>query len=358
MNCLPEQDFRITIFQSKIMSRRLTRSPYEIAFLTACSEIAILDHGQNDILRRLAHVRTWRQQKVTQLTRLMHSNSPISRLPNETLAFIFETITQDAITVSHVNRHWRQLSLQLPSLWRNISGLCSDQIREYLNRSQPLSVAITLNVSNEGLQDDGLADEYFDNEYSNDQGPHEPSGVFMASLTMLIHHVSRWHSFHVSCASPKTMLTILEYLRGLSAPYLTHVSLQLRDEDFDQRSLDWDADIFGGRTPLLHTVHLRGIALSDCYFPSTAIVELKVDTREMSFGFMHPKVFTYMPNLKVLDVRGSFLWSNKDMGDLPVSLPTLERLTWGCLGIKPLLTRPSISVSHVIKSGWLLLGAG
>jgi hypothetical protein len=136
-------------------------------------------------------------------------------------------------SLSHMKRHWRQLSLQLPSLWRNISGLCSDQIREYLNRSQPLSVAITLNVSNEGLRDDSLADEYFDSEYSNDQGPHEPSGAFMASLTMLIHHVSRWHSFHVSCTSPKTMLTILEYLRGLSAPYLTYISLQLRDEDFD-----------------------------------------------------------------------------------------------------------------------------
>ena len=72
----------------------------------ACSEIAILDHGQNDLLQRLAHVCAWRQQKLTKLMCLMHANAPITRLPNETLAFIFESVPQDAITISHVNRYW------------------------------------------------------------------------------------------------------------------------------------------------------------------------------------------------------------------------------------------------------------
>src|ERR1700683_3422611 len=39
-----------------------------------------------------------------------------------------------------------------------------------------------------------------------------------------------------------------------------------------------------------------------------------------------------MPKLRVLDIRGSFFWVED--GDGPVSLPMLERLTWGCLGIK------------------------
>jgi len=88
---------------------------------------------------------------------------------------------------------------------------------------------------------------------------------------------------------------------------------------------------------LLHTVHLRGITLSNCQFPPATIVDLKVDARDISFDIIHPKVFTYMPNLRVLDIRGSFLWSEEDLGGHPVCLPMHERLTWGCLGIKPFL---------------------
>src|ERR1700727_1358056 len=119
--------------------------------------MAILDHGENDILQRLSRIRAWTQQRFSQLTHLMHLHSPISRLPNETLAFIFETVDQDAVTMSHVNRHWRCLALRLPFLWRNIRlGLCSDQIREHLNCSQPLSLAITFDI------DEDSYDECFD----------------------------------------------------------------------------------------------------------------------------------------------------------------------------------------------------
>ena len=79
---------------------------------------------------------------------------------------------------------------------------------------------------------------------------------------------------------------------------------------------------------LLHTVHLCGITLSNCYFPPTMIVELAVD------AIIHHKVFTYMPNLRVLDIWDSFLWTNGDRD--PISLPMLEWLTWGSLSIPPL----------------------
>jgi len=85
------------------MSQRLARSQYETAVRVACDEIAILNHKENDILQRLAHVRSWKQKKLAQLTHLMHTHSPISRLPNETLAIIFEILHEDAITVSHIN---------------------------------------------------------------------------------------------------------------------------------------------------------------------------------------------------------------------------------------------------------------
>ncbi|KIM90511.1 hypothetical protein PILCRDRAFT_812259 [Piloderma croceum F 1598] len=302
------------------MSQNRIRSPYEIAFRQAFSEITILDHAQNDLLQRLSHVRAWRQQKSAQLTRLMHVNSLISRIPNDTLAFIFETVHQDAITVSHVSRQWRHLAIRLPSLWRNISlGLCSDQIEEYLNRSQPLSLAITFVVADKDLRD----------KYSN------PREAFMARLTMLLDHVSRWHSFRVDCLSRKTMYTVLGYLGGLSAPCLTHVSVQLPNIGLDNSPPEWHAAIF--RTaPLLRTVDLRGITLSNCFFPPPdTLVELKVDARDLSFGFMNPKVFTHMPNLRVADVRGPLL-SLDEVTDPPLTHLTLEQLTWGCFSIESL----------------------
>ena len=283
-------------------SCRVVRFHYEVAFLTACSEIAILEHGQNDILQQLANVRTSKQQKLSQLTHLMHSNTPITRLPNEILAFVFECISQDAITISHVNRHWRQLALRLPSLWRNIHlGPCNDQIVEYLNRSQPVSLTITLDVNDEDLRDDDC--DFYGQEYRKTHG-----GV-IACLSMLIDHVSRWRSFHVNCASSEAMATILEYLGDLSAPYLTDVSLQMHNEDFDDPVPDWFIAIFNRGAPLLRTMHLRGMALSNCQIPPTEIVELKLDVRENFFVFILPKVFTYMPKLRALDIRGSFLWT-------------------------------------------------
>ena len=314
------------------MSRNRTASPYEIAFRHACSEITILDQGQNDLLQRLSHVRAWKQQKITQLIHLVHANAPITRLPTEILALIFGIVHQDAITVSHVDRHWRNLALRSPLLWRNLHlGLCNDQIREYLNRSLPLSIAITLDVVDKYFRDEDSRDE--DLEESDEEDSRENPEAFMAHLTMLIHHVSRWHTLRLNCTSHKTMSTILSYLRGLSAPCLTHISIHLCNGDSFDRSLGWHVAIFDGSAPLLRTVHLGGITFANGFFPPAAIVELQMDARAIAMHLIRPNVFTYMPNLRVLDIRGPFLWSRED-GDHPVSLPMLERLTWGCLTIK------------------------
>jgi hypothetical protein len=125
------------------------------------------------------------------------------------------------------------------------------------------------------------------------------------------------------------MFTILGYLRDLSAPRLTHVSVQVRDDDFDN-GLGLHVAIFRGSAPLLRTVHLYGVTLLN--FPPATIVELEWDARNM-FGSMNSKAFTYTPNLRALDIRGSFLHIG---GYHPISLPMLERLTWGCGSIEHL----------------------
>jgi hypothetical protein len=301
---------------------------YETAARVAWNEIAILNHAENNILQRLARVRSWKQQKLSQLTNLMHVHSPISRLPNETLAIVFEIIHEDAITVSHVNRCWRHLSLRLPILWRTVRlGLCIDQIRVYLHHSQSLSLAVTFDVDQALRGGDSSNEDCDDNEDSDDGDPHEFPKAFVARLTTLVHYVSRWGSINIDCKSSKKMHAILGYLDDLSTPRLTYASIHLRDQDMDS-SLNWFVTVFSDNAPLLRTVYLRGLTLANCIFPPEAIVELEVDVREISFGFMSRELFKHMPNLRVLDVRGSILWMNGDKGH-PISLPVLERFTWG-----------------------------
>ena len=175
---------------------------------------------------------------------------------------------------------------------------------------------------------------------------------------MLIHHVSRWHSLHVNCASPQTIFTILGYLKGLSAPHLAHISVKLHDEDvFNTRRGDWHVAIFDGSAPLLCTVHIQGIALSNCYFPPAAIVELELDIRNISFDIMDPRVFTYMPNLRVLALRGSILWSGVDKRPSCISSTTRTINMWICLHRVFFQlhchTHPSIFLSHNAHQGQL-----
>ena len=169
---------------------------------------------------------------------------------------------------------------------------------DYLNRSQPLSLTITLDVNHEDHTDGNSGEGDFGDEHSDDKLPDK----FVTRLIKLTEHVSQWHSLHISCKSDKAMFTILEILAGLSTPCLTNVSLQTCCDDYNDSPPSWDTSIFSGGAPLLRTVHLHGIALTNCHFPPVEIVELKLDIRQIMFSFIHPKVFTYMPNLKVLDI--------------------------------------------------------
>ena len=87
----------------------------------------------------------------------MHANTLISQLSNETLE-LYPGVPPPC----HTDRHYRKLTFRLPFLRRNLY-LClrSDQIGEYLNRTQPLSIAIAFEVVDEYLEES-------DNKYSRE----------------------------------------------------------------------------------------------------------------------------------------------------------------------------------------------
>lgn len=264
------------------MSQR-TLSPCEIIFHQTNTEIA--DHAAQDLPQQFSLVPPRRQQNIAQLTQLLYGNSPISRLPNELLAFIFEAAHSYALDLSHVSRCWQYVALQLPSLWRNIQlpNQSFDEIIEYLKRSHPLGLAITIDV------DDG---EFFDHQ----------------AFAMIVKHVSRWHSFHIYSTDHDALYVILGYLREISAPHLTHLSIQLSHYENDRiDNKGWCIPMFK-EGALLHMVDICGIPMSRSRFPTTAIVDLKLDVRDHSIDRMDCGILLSMPNLRILSLRGSILW--------------------------------------------------
>lgn len=312
----------MSVFQSSfLVSNKLIialeivqRLYYECTFRNISDKIAFLDREEAELVHQLAHIRAKKQHKLTGLSMLKHANSPISRLPVELLAFIFELTVKlkwpDApLKLSHVNRSWREIAIHSPFLWRNIrlkAKAYPEKIEAYLIRSQPLSIAVTVN--------------YEGGRPSKNRG-------FMIGLSKILSAttVSRWQSFHATAGSTITLKVVLGLLGGgLSAPHLTEFSVRLREQDWSV-NMHGHSTIFDGGAPSLHTVRLCGLTFSN-WFPSAALVELELDCNIFTVEMLNPSVFVVMPNLRVLTLKGPFRFS-MDSEDSPIVVLPLERLT-------------------------------
>ena len=78
----------------------------------------------------------------------------IQLLPTEVLCMIFELVVsgsdesrgETAVSLSHVNRRWRDITVDLPRLWTDVRLLGSlDRVRTFLDRSNTALIDITLN---------------------------------------------------------------------------------------------------------------------------------------------------------------------------------------------------------------------
>ncbi|KAI0320219.1 hypothetical protein OF83DRAFT_1045377, partial [Amylostereum chailletii] len=68
--------------------------------------------------------------------------APVSRLPVELLAMIFESITDrfweiHPIPLTHVCHHWRQVAINQKTLWTTIPTFSPSWAKTFIERSSP-----------------------------------------------------------------------------------------------------------------------------------------------------------------------------------------------------------------------------
>ncbi|KAH8825297.1 hypothetical protein DL96DRAFT_1612707 [Flagelloscypha sp. PMI_526] len=197
------------------------------------------------------------------------------------------------VLVSHVCRQWREVAIETPTLWTNISfgaEVPLDAIKVYLQRSKghPIHVAIDAQRTDEPDIDEVATDEYMEmnrslelrtredlNELYPDSGE-----IYLSSLSLkevsdfldiVLAHVERWKSFEAFVTFYSYMFLILERLsKARGAPLLESFQLYSYaypedDEHFEhfQPAELRTAFTMFGRAPLpcLQTTALWGVHL-------------------------------------------------------------------------------------------------
>ena len=170
-----------------------------------------------------------------------------STITSEILAF--------ELLISHVCRHWRNIALETPSLWTNISVtntacLPYERVATYLERSKslPLDICIAGGVM---------------------QLPSIEADNFEALLTLLVPHLSRWASIQVTVWRYDYIYAFFKAVSGPSVPPATRLEeLKLvcnselgplataQDPKFFDHFI-----LFGGTAPLLRTLVLFGVSI-------------------------------------------------------------------------------------------------
>ena len=176
--------------------------------------------------------------------------SPISRLPNETLASIFIHCARDYfdnhdgrpistaptwVHVSYVCRHWRNVALGCPTLWTYLFIASPRWTDELLARSKQAPLKVHMKP------------------YRRDN---------LAFVAQLKNHVERVQEFRLALPGVRSVHQFFSELSS-PTPHLQHfeVSIELND-DSDDLVPPYPSVLFDGDTPTLRT-----LALSHCPLP-------------------------------------------------------------------------------------------
>lgn len=267
-----------------------------------------------------------------QNSRLKNRLSPIYMLPDDVLTVIFEETFKNTfnfyrwtpfeIVVSHVTQRWRDVAINLSSLWCNIDITpfqSIDLLQMYLVRSQkrPLAIDFKLGASMDATmkEDESLA----------------------PSLVMLIAHVDRWRTFTVR-HSYSTIKEIVTAIHPLSAPNLVHFGIYLYENDSQQDLSSYENAfsecIFIGGAPCLSYFECVGVGIQSCWPPLGALTELRLNSQEAPSstdppalplsGKQFQSLLMSVPSLTALELKGPVVELRAKLS--PIAFPYLISL--------------------------------
>jgi hypothetical protein len=261
-------------------------------------------------------------RKQREIIALTNSVAPISLLPSELIAEIFNTGRHTSsirpsfpLVVSHVTRKWREIAIQSPSLWTDIriGGRSETQalLDLYLQRSQdqPLDVEIH-HFHRSALRRDEIRKLYDD--------------IF----GILAHHAGRWRHLRIIVDSelPEEdhLLWIFTQLHDLYAPRLQSFYL----ESNGIASAPKRCDIFTHGAPLLSSIVLRGDALPFGLPPLSSVTKLELGPCTDQYRHYElNKILTGLPTLSELVLRHHLHFQAGHAHlPLPIELPSLISL--------------------------------
>ena len=175
------------------------------------------------------------------------------RCYNHETLFLVSEILAFELQISHVCRLWRNIALDTPSLWTNISVITTEslpyeRVVAHLERSKslPLDIYIAGGVT---------------------QLPSVEADTFEALLALLVPHLSRWASIQVVFKRYEYMHTFLKAVSGPSVPPATRLKelrllckSRLGSAAIIEGGFSGDDFIlFGGSAPLLRTLVLYAV---------------------------------------------------------------------------------------------------
>jgi len=194
---------------------------------------------------------------------------PISSLPNELLAEIFErgrskgrsphpkTKLPFEVHISHVSRRWRDVAINLPCLWTNIHIYTTLLwIGEYLERSRSCNLDLLISL--------------WDTEYIEDINKRAERIDYI--LNLLLPHVDRWSSFALEGCYEQSVYMALSRLHHLRAPALRKLTITFEDMMDSLVGTNFSSQIFTDGAPLL--THARLDMLRCCWPPLNTLTSL------------------------------------------------------------------------------------